>query len=133
VLLQAPAQPKPKRPNWQDHNRAHAALANAIALPLGSPPEFAQAWGRWCDYRTSRAVDARVASAAKPWTANAAEAGLRGCMMHAEWVGWPRIIQRIDEAIAGSWQGLNLDKMTGGTNGHHKPQAPHSKPLPTNL
>lgn len=119
------ASPKVSKEDWRSHNRRIAIEANAVNLPL-SGDAFPEAWLRWCEYRTGRAVDARIASEAIPWTAASAKAALRGCETHAGSVGWKRISERIDEAIGGHWQGLNLDKITNGygakpangTNGH---------------
>lgn len=96
---------------WREWNRTRAAAANAVALPLLAPPEFHAAWQRWQGYRTRRAAEARIASEAVAWTADAAEAGLRECERAADAFGWAAVVARIDQAIAGGWQGINTDKL----------------------
>lgn len=96
---------------WREWNRTQAAVANAVALPLLAPAEFHAAWQRWQGYRTRRAAEARISSEAIGWTADAAEAGLRDCERAAEAHGWPAVVARIDQAIAGGWQGINTDKL----------------------
>lgn len=111
---------KPKKQDWKSFNEENATKANAITLPLIAPAEFRTAWAGWRVYRTRRAIEVRIASEALPWTADAAEAGIRACERAAESLagGWKTVIARIDEAILGRWQGFNFDKLT---QNHHGP------------
>ncbi len=102
---------KPSKPDWREWNQKQAEEANATPLPLLVTPDFRQAWQRWRSYRTRRATQVRISSEAITWTVDAAEAGLRECERAAQAHGWPAIIARIDQAIAGNWQGINTDRM----------------------
>ena len=117
---------KPSKPDWRDFHRANAEKANAVELPADSIEDFRTAWKRWSDYRTAKAVDARISSEAIEWTVTAAESGIRDCQRAAKIHGWPAVIARIDQAMQG-WRGFNFDRMTppraaGGFNGQHKPK-----------
>jgi hypothetical protein len=86
-------------------------------------PEFRQAWARWAEYRTGRATTV-LKSQAIPWTVAGAQAALRQCVSYAKSLGLAAIIDRIDSAIAGQWQGINLDKVTPpGRGGSARPAA----------
>ena len=54
------------------------------------------------------------------WTVPAAEATLRSCERHAgdAALGWEAITARVDEAIAGQWQGLNLENLAQQARRH---------------
>lgn len=117
---------KPQKPDWRNWNRGNAEKANAVELPADSIEDFRTAWKRWCDYRTAKAVDARISSEAIEWTVTAAESGIRDCQRAAKLHGWPAVIARIDQAMQG-WRGFNFDRMTppraaNGFNGHPKPK-----------
>ena len=116
---------KSQKPDWRDWNRGNAEKANAVELPTGSTEDFRTAWQRWCDYRTAKAVDARISSEAIEWTVTAAESGIRDCQRAAKIHGWPAVIARIDQAMQG-WRGFNFDRMTPpravGFNGQQKPK-----------
>jgi hypothetical protein len=117
---------KTSKPDWRDWNRGKAEKANAVKLPTGVSDEFHTAWQRWCDYRTAKAVDARISSEAIEWTVTAAEAGIRDCIRAAKTFGWPEVLGRMDQAQAGGWRGFNFDRMTppraGGFNGRRQPK-----------
>lgn len=116
---------KTSKPDWREFNRTLATKANAIQTPLLSPPEFREAWQRYQSYRTNRACESRISSEALLWTEDAASAALRGCERAADGEGgWMAVCTRIDEAIAGRWQGLNLDKAQPRTNGFHQLKRP---------
>lgn len=116
---------KSQKPDWRDWNRGNAEKANAVELPTDSTEDFRTAWQRWCDYRTAKAVDARISSEAIEWTVTAAESGIRDCQRAAKIHGWPAVIARIDQAMQG-WRGFNFDRMTppraNGYNGQQKPK-----------
>lgn len=119
---------KPSKPDWREFNRTLATRANAVQTPLLAPPEFREAWQRYQSYRTNRACEARISSEALLWTEDAASAAIRGCERAADAQGWPAVCHRIDEAIAGRWQGLNLDKAqqprSNGYHSQHQPRHP---------
>ena len=123
-----PPQPlKPRREDWRDWHREQARRANAAGLPLLAPPEFAEAWARYRDYRTRRATEARIATEAIAWTLDAAEAALRLCERHAATHGWPAVLTQMDTAIQGRWQGLNFQT----TNSPPPTRTYHANPRPT--
>jgi Helix-turn-helix domain len=117
---------KTSKPDWRDWNRGNAEKANAVQLPDDASDDFRTAWKRWCDYRTAKAVDARISSEAVEWTVTAAESGIRDCQRAAKTFGWPEVLGRMDQAQAGGWRGFNFDRMTppraGGFSGQHKPR-----------
>jgi hypothetical protein len=119
------AKVKTPKPDWREFNRQRAEQANSVTLPLTAPPEFRQAWQRWQIYRTSKAVEARIASEAFEWTQGAAEAGIRDCERAAAIHGWPAVIARMDQAMQG-WRGFNFDKIQpanhNGYNSGRKPK-----------
>lgn len=116
---------KSAKPDWRDWNRGIAEKANAVELPPDSSEDFRTAWKRWCDYRTAKAVDARISSEAIEWSVTAAESGIRDCQRAATIHGWPAVIARIDQAMQG-WRGFNFDKMQpprqNGFNGQRQPK-----------
>lgn len=116
---------KSAKPDWRDWNRGNAEKANAVELPADSIEDFRTAWKRWCEYRTAKAVDARISSMAIEWTVTAAESGIRDCQRAAKVHGWPAVIARIDQAMQG-WRGFNFDRLTppraAGYNGQPKPK-----------
>ncbi len=119
---------KPSKPDWREWNRANAEKANAVELPLHATAEFRIAWQRWREYRTAKAVDARIASEAIEWTAQSAESGIRDCERASAVHGWPAVIARMDQAMQG-WRGFNFDRLQPPRpmNGHHhngKPRHP---------
>ena len=101
---------KTSKPDWREFNQANADKANAVPLPEDASRDFQTAWQRWREYRTGKAVDARIASEALAWTQTAAEAGIRDCQRAAAVHGWPAVIARMDQAMQG-WQGFNFDRM----------------------
>ncbi len=103
---------KASKPDWRDWNRGIAEKANAVELPPDASEDFRTAWKRWCDYRTAKAVDARISSEAIEWTVTAAESGIRDCQRAAKTFGWPEVLGRMDQAQAGGWRGFNFDRMT---------------------
>lgn len=109
---------KTSKPDWREWNRANAEKANAVELPLHAPAEFRIAWQRWREYRTAKAVDARIASEAIEWTAQAAESGIRDCERASAVHGWPAVIARMDQAMQG-WRGFNFDRLQPPRNGHN--------------
>lgn len=119
---------KASKPDWREWNRANAEKANAVELPLHASAEFRIAWQRWREYRTAKAVDARIASEAIEWTAQAAESGIRDCERASAVHGWPAVIARMDQAMQG-WRGFNFDRMqpprqANGFNGQRQPKNP---------
>ncbi|MDI1313810.1 helix-turn-helix domain-containing protein [Prosthecobacter sp.] len=116
---------KPRREDWRDWHRQQARRANAVSAPLLSPPEFAESWTRYRDYRTRRATEARISSEAVAWTLDAAEAALRLCERHATTHGWPAVAAQVDAAIHARWQGLHFQT----TNSY--PSKPHANSRPT--
>lgn len=108
-----PVEPVPtsKKRDWREENRKLALEANLIDPPMLAPQQFVESWQHWRQYRTRRAVDAATSSAALPWTRHAAEAAMRECERAAATHGWEAVCARIDTAIAGNWQGLNLQTM----------------------
>lgn len=110
-----------------------AVEANAEPFPLSMPPmpgfaAFQAAWAEWCDYRTERAT-AVLKSDRVPWTRRAARNGLLEIERVAAGVGMELITQRIRQAIGGSWQGLNLERMsTTNGNGSRPNTAPSAAP-----
>ncbi len=99
---------KPRREDWRDWHRQQARRANAVSAPLLAPPEFAESWTRYRDYRTRRATEARISSEAVAWTLDAAEAALRLCERHAATHGWSAVAAQVDAAIHARWQGLHF-------------------------
>lgn len=92
-----------------------AREASAVAPPsrLREMPgygPFLDAWREWCDYRTDRAC-AGLKSQRVPWTRTAAKNALLEIERVAAGTGLEPITARVREAMAGSWQGLNLSKM----------------------
>ncbi len=112
---------KSTKPDWRTWNRQNAEKANAVELPADASDEFRTAWKRWSDYRTAKAVDARISSEAIEWTATAAESGIRDCIRAAVVHGWPAVIGRIDQAMQG-WRGFNFDKMIPPRTGYNGQQ-----------
>lgn len=96
-----------------------------MSAPLHAPPEFAESWTRYRDYRTRRATEARISSEAVAWTLDAAEAALRLCERHAATHGWSAVAAQVDAAIHARWQGLHFQN----TNSH--PAKAHANPRPT--
>ncbi len=122
-----PPKPKPKaaQADWRAWHHRQAEEACAVASPPHIPADFHAAWQGWQAYRTRRATEARIVSEAIPWTRDAAQAALRECERAANAHGWPAIIARIDQAIAGNWQGLNTDKIIPlATRPQRQPQPP---------
>ncbi len=107
---------------WRCWNSRLAEKANAIPLTDLSPEEFKEAWRRWCGYRTRKATEARIPGEAQPWTEDNAAATLLACQRQAVLRGWPAVIARIDEAIAGGWRSMNFDRMRDSVSG--APMAP---------
>lgn len=116
---------KPRREDWRDWHRQQARRANAVSAPLLSPPEFAESWTRYRDYRTRRATEARISSEAVAWTLDAAEAALRLCERHATTHGWPAVAAQVDAAIHARWQGLHFQ------NSHSQPAKTYANSRPT--
>jgi hypothetical protein len=116
---------KPRREDWRDWHRQQALRANAVSAPLHAPPEFAESWTRYRDYRTRRATEARISSESVAWTLDAAEAALRLCERHAATHGWSSVAAQVDAAIHARWQGLHFQ--TTNT----RPSAPHAHSRPT--
>lgn len=100
-----------RKGEWRNWNSKQAAKVNGLSLPTEAPPEFEAAWRRWCGYRTRRATEARIPGEALPWTPDLGAATLLTCERHAAVRGWPAIISRMDDAIAGGWRGMNFDTM----------------------
>lgn len=116
---------KPRREDWRDWHRQQARRANAVSAPLHAPPEFAESWTRYRDYRTRRATEARISSESVAWTLDAAEAALRLCERHAATHGWSAVAAQVDAAIHARWQGLHFQ--TTNT----RATAPHAYSRPT--
>lgn len=117
---------KPRREDWRDWHRQQARRANAVSAPLLAPPEFAESWTRYRDYRTRRATEARISSEAVAWTLDAAEAALRLCERHATTHGWPAVAAQVDAAIHARWQGLHFQT----TNSQSSKAYANSRPNP---
>lgn len=111
VETQALPQALKTTPDWREWRRQQAGEARTVAPPPLAPEEFHAAWQGWQAYRTRRATEARIASEAVPWDPDTAHAALRECERTAVTHGWPAVIARIDQAIAGGWQGINTSKM----------------------
>jgi hypothetical protein len=94
--------------------------ANAVVLgPLRSQ-ELQGLWKEWQEYRSGRATTGPK-SGRKAWTAQAArmtaQAIESALLEHPERI----VCDRIRTAIAGSWQGLNFDKLeTGRASGSNR-------------
>ncbi len=116
---------KPRREDWRDWHRQQARRANAVSAPLHAPPEFAESWTRYRDYRTRRATEARISSESVAWTLDAAEAALRLCERHAATHGWSAVAAQVDAAIHARWQGLHFQPP------NTRPSTPHAHPRPT--
>jgi hypothetical protein len=116
---------KPRREDWRDWHRQQARRANAVSAPLHAPPEFAESWTRYRDYRTRRATEARISSESVAWTLDAAEAALRLCERHAATHGWSAVAAQVDAAIHARWQGLHFQ------NSNPHPSKAHAHPRPT--
>ena len=117
---------KPRREDWRDWHRQQARRANAVSAPLHAPPEFAESWTRYRDYRTRRATEARISSESVAWTLDAAEAALRLCERHAATHGWSAVAAQVDAAIHARWQGLHFQN----SNPHPTKAHAHSRPTP---
>ena len=115
---------------WRAFNQDRANEANAVLLPP-VPSEFADCWAEWCEYRTSRAVQARVASEAVQWTAQAAEMTIRGALSAAEVHGWSAVVERFREAISRNWRGPNLTEMRLPPKGAPRAPTQQAKPSDT--
>lgn len=108
---------------------AELAAANAVALTGNIPDEILELWSEWRTYRTARATTGPKSDRI-PWTAQAARMSARQ-IENALAVHPARMVaDRIRSAIAGNWQGFNLDKLAAGTsgwgprNGNHSGQRP---------
>ncbi len=117
---------KPRREDWRDWHRQQARRAKAVSAPLHAPPEFAESWTRYRDYRTRRATEARISSESVAWTLDAAEAALRLCERHAATHGWSAVAAQVDAAIHARWQGLHFQNSTSHPSKAHA----HSRPTP---
>jgi len=80
-----------------------------IELAEGASTEMAEAWNEWQAYRLERSRAKGTQKLA--WTARAAKITCKQVSeyieSHGEWV----VIDRINSAISGNWQGLNLEKL----------------------
>lgn len=117
---------KPRREDWRDWHRQQARRANAVSAPLHAPPEFAESWTRYRDYRTRRATEARISSESVAWTLDAAEAALRLCERHAATHGWSAVAAQVDAAIHARWQGLHFQTTNTRSTATHA----HTRPTP---
>lgn len=115
-----PAHVPAPRHDWRADLRAKAAEANAVELSPGAPPECRAAWQAWQDHRTAKACEASTKSQAVEWTRRAAEAAARQFTDACKAYGTAAVIARVNEAIAGNWQGMNLDSMKAAS--HRPPQ-----------
>jgi hypothetical protein len=102
--------------------------ANAVTLIYRCSQDLQDLWREWKTYRTERATTGPK-SKRLPWTAQAARMTAKqieaAITEHAERM----VCDRIRSAIAGSWQGLNLDKMEGRACGTSRPRGtPSSVP-----
>lgn len=117
--------------NTDKPKQKHKADADAEASPLSgeggiSPdsvflsdendPNLSESWEEWKAYRKERA--AAKGKQRLAWTHRAALATAKQVIDYAETRGNKIICDRITAAIAGNWQGLNLDKLEAG-----RPQA----------
>ena len=128
AAVDQPQNLKIRRDEWRDWYRQQARRANAVSAPLLAPPEFAESWTRYRDYRTRRATEARISSESVAWTLDAAEAALRLCERHAATHGWSAVAAQVDAAIHARWQGLHFQNTTPQSS---KAQAyANSRPTP---
>jgi hypothetical protein len=118
-----PAAKPPKRGDWREKAREDAISANSEPLPAEVGGTLIGAWADWCAHRSALAERDK----SKPWTKVAARNELRNLADAIRLHGAESVMMRVREALAGSWQGLNLStwRPTGGsTNG----SGPSTKP-----
>lgn len=104
--------------------------ARLVTLGLIASPTLRQAWDEWQAYRQRRhAAKGRDHLA---WTAQAARLSAGQVEAAAETYGSQIVSDRITAAIAGNWQGLNLDKLNTAQNGTaNNSRTPRQAPIVT--
>jgi hypothetical protein len=91
--------------------RTHEPDASACAVvPVSTDPELVAAWDEWQQYRQARHRSAMNGKRID-WTEQAARLTARQVDEFARSHGARIVSDRIRSAIAGCWQGLNLDKL----------------------
>lgn len=118
LLNQKPTTPVKQKPtpssstSTSSSNTTKASDAGAparIQLTEGATADMEEAWNEWQDYRLERSKAKGTQKLA--WTERAAKITAKQVSeyieSHGEWV----IIDRINSAISGNWQGLNLEKL----------------------
>lgn len=84
-------------------------LACDVSIGEGFDKPLIEAWREWQKYRQSR--HSAKGKAKLPWTLQAAELSLKQVIKAQQSYGSQMVGDRIFSAIAGNWQGLNLDKL----------------------
>jgi hypothetical protein len=79
-------------------------------VPVSTDPELVAAWDEWQQYRQAR-HRAPMNGKRIDWTEQAARLTARQVDEFARSHGARIVADRIRSAIAGGWQGLNLDKL----------------------
>lgn len=128
-LAKTPAAKTKKPVHAVDKDSAELSAANAVCLTGNIPDEIQELWAEWKTYRTGRATTGPKSDRI-PWTDQAARMSAR--QIESALTAHPgRVVaDRIRSAIAGNWQGFNLDKLAAGTsswgsrNGNHSGQRP---------
>ena len=88
-------------------------------MPASTDLELVAAWDEWQQYRQAR-HRAPMNGKRIDWTEQAARLTARQVDEFARSHGARIVADRIRSAIAGGWQGLNLDKL-GDSRPQHKP------------
>lgn len=130
----APSEPSPPPPakqpktDWRAAARAEADEASNTALPLLWSQPLRTALLEFFAHRHDLATKATTKSDHRRWTVRSATATVAGVEAALAQHGEAAVLAHIHKAIAGGWQGLNLDGIRPA-NGHKSPQGPQRREL----
>lgn len=101
---------KPKgKADWKSEAKEQARAASLIAIPLDvmASASIPALWREWCDHRSELALKDKR----KPWTVRAATNEMNSIAHAIEEHGEEPVAMQMRAALAGGWQGLNLNTM----------------------
>lgn len=119
--------PKPKsqpKTDWRAQARAEADEASATPLPLLWSQPLRAAVLEFFAHRHDLACKPPTKSDCRSWTVRAAASTISGVEKAVSVHGEEQVIDHIHKALAGGWQGLNLDgiRPAKGSFSSHGPQ-----------
>lgn len=110
------------REHSKPHPRPDGDFKAAITFEIDTESEsIRQAWGEWQSYRQGR----HLAHGKQKliWSHQAARMSAQQIIAASKIHGDQIVCDRVASAIAGGWQGLNLDKLEGANGNHPKTSA----------